>query len=235
MQYGRLIKRSTQDLIAGRGDRNTNISKIVHYSFLQNIIFNFMQKGAFALAFAQEEDDEKRRNVYGAVGESMADSIVKGAGVQGTLLIAAKSLVKDIAKESKKSRPDYEGSLWKILEALPPIDAKMDRAKDVVYAFQFEKEEMIEEGLAIGSPGLEAIASGISFASNVPVDRALRKIENIKGALDDRTDTWARIALLLGWGEWSLGLTEDETAIVKNSSRKTKKRKIQKRKIQKRN
>jgi|11_taG_2_1085331.scaffolds.fasta_scaffold01611_2 hypothetical protein len=235
MQYGRLIKRSTQDLIAGRGDRNTNISKIVHYSFLQNIIFNFMQKGAFALAFAQEEDDEKRRNVYSGVGESMADSIVKGAGVQGTLLMAAKSLVKDIVKESKKSRPDYEGSLWKILEAFPPIDAKMDRAKDVVYAFQFEKEEMIEEGLAIGSPGLEAIASGISFASNVPVDRALRKIENIKAALDDRTDTWARIALLLGWGSWSLGLTEDETAIVKNSSRKIQKRKIQKRKIQKRN
>jgi hypothetical protein len=231
MQYGRLIKRAAQDLIAGRGDRNTNISKIAHYSFLQNIVFNFMQKGAFALAFAQEEDDEKKRDKYGAVGESMVDSIVRGAGVQGTLLIAAKSLIKDVVKESKKGRPDYEGSLWKLLEGMPPLDAKMDRAKDVAYAFQYEKEEMIEEGLTLGSPGLEAIASAISFATNVPVDRGLRKMENIQAALDEQTDTWARIALLLGWNEWSLGLIEDETAPTKNSGgRKIKTRKTKTRK-----
>ena len=232
MQYGRLIKRAAQDLIAGRGDRNTNISKIAHYSFLQNIVFNFMQKGAFALAFAQEEDDEKKRDKYGQVGESMVDSIVRGSGVQGTLLIAAKSLIKDVVKESKKGRPDYEGSLWKLLEGMPPLDAKMDRAKDVAYAFQYEKEEMIEEGLTLGSPGLEAIASGISFATNVPVDRALRKMENIQAALDEQTDTWAKIALLLGWNEWSLGLIEDETTPTKNTSsvRKNRKRKTKKRK-----
>ena len=231
MQYGRLIKRAAQDLIAGRGDRNTNISKIAHYSFLQNIVFNFMQKGAFALAFAQEEDDEKKRDKYGQVGESMVDSIVRGSGVQGTLLIAAKSLIKDVIKESKKGRPDYEGSLWKLLEGMPPLDAKMDRAKDVAYAFQYEKEEMIEEGLTLGSPGLEAIASGISFATNVPVDRGLRKMENIQAALDEQTDTWARIALLLGWNEWSLGLIEDETAPTKGSGgRKNKTRKNKTRK-----
>ena len=44
MQYGRLIKRSAKDLIAGRGDRNTNISKIAHYSFLQNIVFHDMDE-----------------------------------------------------------------------------------------------------------------------------------------------------------------------------------------------
>ena len=231
MQYGRLIKRATQDLIAGRGDRNTNLSKIVHYSFLQNIVFNFMQKGAFALAFAQEEDDEKKRDKYGAVAESMADSVIRGSGIHGTFFIAAKSFVKDVIKETKKSRPDYESSLWKILEATPPLDAKMDRARDVVYAFQYEKEEMIEEGLTIGSPGLEAIASGVSFFSNVPVDRGLRKMENIQAALDEQTDTWARIALLLGWNEWSLGLIEDETAPTKNSGGrkiKTRKTKIRK-------
>ena len=229
MQYGRLIKRATQDLIAGRGDRNTNLSKIVHYSFLQNIVFNFMQKGAFALAFAQEEDDEKKRDKYGAVAESMADSVIRGSGIHGTFFIAAKSFVKDVIKETKKGRPDYEGSLWKILEATPPLDAKMDRARDVAYAFQYEKEEMIEEGLTIGSPGLEAIASGISFTTNVPVDRGLRKMENIQAALDEQTDTWARIALLLGWNEWSLGLIEDETAPTRGS-KKTNRRRNTKRK-----
>jgi hypothetical protein len=160
----------------------------------------------------------------------MADSVIRGSGIHGTFFIAAKSFVKDVIKETKKSRPDYEGSLWKILEATPPLDAKMDRARDVAYAFQYEKEEMIEEGLTIGSPGLEAIASGISFATNVPVDRGLRKMENIQAALDEQTDTWARIALLLGWNEWSLGLIEDETAPTKGRKPIKKRKAIPKRK-----
>ena len=31
MQYARIIKRSSQDLVAGRGDWKTNVSKIVYY------------------------------------------------------------------------------------------------------------------------------------------------------------------------------------------------------------
>ena len=51
MQYARIIKRSSQDLIAGRGDWKTNVSKIVYYGAMQNLIFNALQTALFALAF----------------------------------------------------------------------------------------------------------------------------------------------------------------------------------------
>ena len=75
-------------------------------------------------------------------------------------------------------------------------------------------------------------AQALSFAFNIPLDRALRKFDNLKAAMDDETELWQSIALLLGWSEWSLGMTEDETAPTKNSSsnRKNRNRKNKKRK-----
>ena len=40
MQYARIQKRAAQDLINGRGDWKTNVSKIVYYGAIQNLIFN---------------------------------------------------------------------------------------------------------------------------------------------------------------------------------------------------
>lgn len=231
MQYGRLIKRSIQDLAAGRGDRNTNISKAIYYSSMQNFVFNFMQKGAFALAFGQEEDTEKEIAKYAEVGESMVDSVLKGSGIQGNIAVTAKSLIKDIYKRSQQARPDYEKSLWKLFEATPPLDSKLDRGKGVAYAFMYDQEAMKEEGLSLENPGVMAGAQAISFAFNIPLDRALRKFENLKAAMDDETELWQSIALVLGWSEWSLGMTEDETAPTKNSGgRKNIQRKNKKRK-----
>jgi hypothetical protein len=46
-QYARLIKKAVSDLKNGRGDAKTNISKIVYYGFVQNLIFNAAQQALF--------------------------------------------------------------------------------------------------------------------------------------------------------------------------------------------
>ena len=43
MQYTRLMKKAGQDLINKRGDAKTNISKIIYYGFVQNLIFSTLQ------------------------------------------------------------------------------------------------------------------------------------------------------------------------------------------------
>ena len=49
MQYARIIKRSSQDLINGRGDWKTNVSKIVYlWSSAKRIAFNALQSALFA-------------------------------------------------------------------------------------------------------------------------------------------------------------------------------------------
>ena len=57
MQYARIQKRAAQDLINGRGDWKTNVSKIVYYGAIQNLIFNTLQSAAFALGFGDDEEE----------------------------------------------------------------------------------------------------------------------------------------------------------------------------------
>ena len=64
MQYARIIKRSTQDLINGRGDWKTNISKIAYYGAAQNLIFNGLQNAIWTEAF--DEDGNEKPNDKGA-------------------------------------------------------------------------------------------------------------------------------------------------------------------------
>ena len=75
MQYARIIKRSSQDLINGRGDWKTNVSKIVYYGAMQNLIFNALQTALFALAFGEE--DEEQEDKTGRIANGMADSLLK--------------------------------------------------------------------------------------------------------------------------------------------------------------
>ena len=59
MQYTRLTKRAALDLINGRGDWKTNVSKLAYYGAVQNIIFTALQSALFALAFSDEEDEKE--------------------------------------------------------------------------------------------------------------------------------------------------------------------------------
>ena len=56
MQYARIQKRAVQDIVNGRGDLKTNISKIAYYAFAQNLMFNALQNGLFALGFGDTDD-----------------------------------------------------------------------------------------------------------------------------------------------------------------------------------
>ena len=84
MQYARLIKKAVLDLKNGRGDVKTNISKILYYGVLQNIIFSTLQSGLFALAFDDEEDEEltqKLENKKLRALNTSLDSLLRGGGV----------------------------------------------------------------------------------------------------------------------------------------------------------
>ena len=49
-QYARLTKKAASDIINGRGDLKTNLSKLAYYGAVQNLMFNFLQQAVFALA-----------------------------------------------------------------------------------------------------------------------------------------------------------------------------------------
>ncbi len=51
MQYNRLAKKAILDLINGRGDTKTNVTKIIWYLGVQNAIFYASQQALFSILF----------------------------------------------------------------------------------------------------------------------------------------------------------------------------------------
>jgi len=80
-------------------------------------------------------------------------------------------------------------------------------------------------GLSVENPALDVVTAAGSFA-NIPADRLLNKVRNIKDALDSETEIWQKIALLGGWNRWNIDFEPDDSvaALKKKKSKGKPKR-----------
>jgi hypothetical protein len=207
MQYNRIIKRNAQDLIAGRGDKKEKITQIIYYSTIQNFIFNALQKALFATAFGVDDTDEKETARYSNIGHGMADSLLRGSGLTGNAVVGIKNIALDIAKQSEKPNPDFQSSAWKALTISPPLYSKFTKLRGAGYSAKYiTKDNLFDPKL--NNPALSATAQLSSAAFNFPLDRALRKAQNIEAAMSEEAEWWQSTALLMGWGSWELGMPQ---------------------------
>ena len=206
MQYARLMKKATLDLVNRRGDWKTNLSKIMYYGAVQNFAFNAMQQALFALMWDEDDDEEPNRDKMIGIGNGMADSLLRGMGVGGAGVAAAKNIIIEAIRQSKKKRPDYEVAALKALSLSPPISSKINKLRSAALTYQYNKEEIMEMGLSLDNPAYLAVGKITSATTNLPLDRVIQKYNNLDVAMDNQTETWQSIALVLGWDQWSLGL-----------------------------
>ena len=213
MQYTRIIKRSTQDLINGRGDWKSNMSKIVYYAAIQNVMFNALQTALFALAFDDEEDEteearqKKIDDKTGRIANGMIDSLVRGLGIQGAAIIALKDALMTIARENNKDgSPDYAKAIYDMFGFSPPLDSKLRKLKSAANTLSWDQERMEKEGFNLNNPAYLAGAQVISALTNLPLDRAIQKMNNLRAIFSNSSENWQKVALTLGWGTWDLGL-----------------------------
>jgi len=221
MQYARIQKRAVQDLVNGRGDAKTHISKIAYYGFLQNLMFNALQQGLFALGFDGTFTDQEEEKKTVDTINGMLDSSLRGIGFAGVTVSVLKNLGLDIFRRSQRSRPEYVDAYYKLLEFSPAIKSKLSKIKGAAYPFDSKKrrKEVFDKGFSLDNPAFEAAAKVISATANIPLDRLLYKYDNMKEAVSDETEWWQKIALISGWPSWQIN--PDGT----DASRKTKKKK----------
>ena len=210
MQYARIIKRSSQDLINGRGDWKTNVSKIAYYGVMQNVIFNSLQTALFALAFDDEEDEEKKdaklKSKTGRIVNGMVDSLLKGGGIAGVAVGSLKNALMTIAEENDKKSPNFSKAIDDLIGFSPPLSAKLRKLKSAANTFSWNRKEIKEEGFNLNNPAYLASAQVISGLTNIPVDRAIKKLNNIRSIFSDTSAKWQKVALGLGWSTWDVGL-----------------------------
>ena len=206
MQYARIIKRSAQDLINGRGDWRANVSKIVYYSTVQNLIFNALQQALFALAFDEDEDDEKMKGKTGRIANGMADSLLRGMGYGGAMVSTMKNVLLKIAEENDKKSPKYALAVDELLSFSPPLDSKLRKLKSAANTFSWNGKDMKEKGFNLNNPAYLSVAQVVSATTNIPLDRAVQKINNLRAVASNSSENWQKVAMLLGWSTWDVGL-----------------------------
>ncbi len=192
---------------------------------VQNLMFNALQQALFAIAFGdEEEEDEKKQEKYLGIANGMADSILRGTGFAGAAVSVGKNSILRIMKEAEKKRPKFEKVGYELTKISPPISAKLSRINQAARSYQWNKEEMKTKGFSLDNPAYLAGGNVVSALTNIPLDRAVKKVNNVVKATDSDLELWERLALFGGWQDWEIGLKE-ETKKNKPQPRKLLKRK----------
>ena len=213
MQYNRKTKKSIKDLynrrtkpgMTQRESDLSNLSSIIYYVGVQNLIFNAMQQALFGLAFDDEPDEEEKDKAANIVN-GMADSLLFGLGFGGAIISTVKNVLMRIASESEKKTTQYRDAVWNVFDISPVLDSKVRKLRTAAKTFDWNMKEIKKRGWSIDNPAYLAVAQIISATTNLPIDRALQKLNNLRQATDEETKTWQRVALALGWSGWNFGL-----------------------------
>ena len=206
MQYARLQKSAIKDLANGRGDYKANLSKVMYYGFVQNLMFNALQNALFTNIWEDNPDEAKEATKKARIANGMADSILRGMGIGGAGVSTIKNVLLKIKSESGKSRPKYEAAALEVFDFLPPIDSKVRKLLSAGRSMTWDAKEMRNVSMMDPkNPAYLASANVISAATNFPADRIIKKITNMQGVMTDEMEMWQRISRFAGWSEWEIG------------------------------
>lgn len=209
MQYMRLTKKAILDIKNKRGDLKTNISKIVYYTAIQNVIFASLQAALFASLF-DDEDEEAIDNKQTMVANSMLDTLLRGMGIGGAVVSTVKNIGLEIDKQSKKPRPDYTQAAIRSVDLSPPLSSKLRKLMSAGRAFSYKNVRDQMQGFSLENPAFYAGGQVVSAVTNVPLDRVIKKADNIRVAMDNDTKLWQKVALALGYSTWDVGIVQKE-------------------------
>jgi len=211
MQMFRRHKRRIQDIANNRGNMAENIGSALYYGFAQTLIFSYLANAMFAV---DDESDDPEDKAFSEKKKSrhvntIADSYLRGMGTGGAAVAALKNGILSFVKESTKWNPDYGNTVIDMLNVSPMIGSKARKLYGAGKSYKYDREVMGEMGLRIDNPAVLAIANVISATTNIPTDRVVMKILNIKDASNSDFEAWQRVAMFMGFNKWALGV-EDE-------------------------
>ncbi len=225
MQYTRLTKKALFDLINGRGDAKTNVSKLLYYGMVQNLVFGALQSALVFVMFGHDEEDDKTDKKIQRVANGALDSLLRGTGIYGAIAAAIKNTALRYKEEREKGWGRDDGRV--IVEALqlsPPIGSKIRKIYNALKTEQYNKGVSEEIGARIENPNLVAISNVIEALTNIPIARIIKKANNVEEAVTGNHAMWQRVALFMGWSRWDIGVKDEELEAAKKAVKDKKKK-----------
>ena len=80
------------------------------------------------------------------------------------------------------------------------------------------KKDLINDGFKFNSELYLPPANVISALTNVPLDRVVRKTDNLVNMTQADLAAWERAALFFGWQDWELGINDNKVTTSKSST-----------------
>jgi len=209
-QYARLTKKALSDAINNRGSRRENISKAIYYTVVQNLVFTALQSALFAFAFDDEdEDDKKKEEKYLRIANGMTDGFLRGLGFAGAAVATGKNVILKLIDESDKAeyKQEYGKALGlEILGISPPVQSKVKKLVKAGDQSKYAKKAFGKDGFKFNDELYLPPANVISAFTNIPLDRVVKKTDNLVSMTQADLAAWERAALLFGWSDWELGI-----------------------------
>ena len=224
MQYNRLMIKAILDLKNGRGSTRENLSKIAYYGFVQNLIFGSLQSALFAALGDDDEWDTKKQRV----ANGMIDTILNGLGLTGAVAVTLKNSFLVYRKQNKKGwNADHTYTILQFANFSPTIGSKLRKLYSSITTEKYNIDAIEEMGFDIENPAFNSLASLISALTNIPMDRAVQKTQNIILSSKSETEVWDKVALLLGWNPWDLNIETTAKKVKKDIDKREKAKKKQ--------
>ena len=79
------------------------------------------------------------------------------------------------------------------------------------FTYRQSLQDMNRMGVDINNPAALATGQVLSAVANLPIDRAVLKLQNIKGAFNTEHEVWQQVAMALGFADWQLGIKDDSS------------------------
>ena len=145
--------------------------------------------------------------------ERALTSYSKSLGNPGAVIGALYSMISE-----GKGQVDKFGRIdnpYKIaLEATsisPPLNAKLRDLVAIGNIYKYNYKEIKEDPFkpSIKNPVLEITGNAASFVG-LPLDRVIRKAQNLSAIANEEAEAWQKVFLALGWSEWELGVPDLE-------------------------
>ena len=226
------MKKATLDLVNGRGDWKTNVSKIIYYGGVQNFVFSALQSALFSFipGFGDDEEydeeDAKNKKLEGATARiinSMIDSILRGSGLTGAVVSTLKNAVmKYMEQEEKGYNADHVYTFLSIMAISPPMGSKLSKLYKAQQTKRFEQDALqarpfgiVADGRVNLGPGYRIVGNIAAATVNFPLDRVVDEVTSLSEALDNRNTEWQRLALAVGWKSWAVGAKNEEHDLLK--------------------
>jgi len=214
MQYARIMNKAARDLVNGRGDTKTHLSKMAYYGVAQSILFGALQSALMAsMGDDEEEDFDKKKE---RILNGMIDSVLSGIGYGGKAVSTVKNSIREYIKQKDKGwNADHTYTILSLLSFSPPIGSKLRKIYGSIQTEQFNQGVFTKRGLTLDNPIWSGVGNVVEGVTNIPLGRIAQKMLNIDNAMDDNNSFWERTALLLGWNTWDLGIKDPDIEAVK--------------------